>query len=130
MNLVTWLGYNCVLGGLLPIVLVRVGLSWTAGSTTFARLVKDGQLFLYSALLAAAAIGDLMKEPDPAAGPVARDPLWLFALVVCVMCSTFFFALAACASKASARKVASMSYIFTIGTTALVAGMRYQFGLF
>ena len=131
MKLVTWLAYNCVLA-LCPIVLVRIGLSWFTTSVTFTRLVKDGQLFLYAALLAAAAIGDLMKPPGQPGGlPTAlTSPLWLFALVLCLMCSTFFFALAACVSRANARIVAPMSYFFTVGSTALVGGMRYALDLF
>jgi hypothetical protein len=131
-ELVTWLGYNCGLA-LLPIGLVSLFLWMTNVSVSLSKLIRDGQLFLYAAVLAAAAIGDLMKltESQPKVTAAAMpSPMWTLALVVCIILATFLFGVSACAKNINDRRLALMSYAFTAGSTALVASMRWSLQLF
>jgi hypothetical protein len=78
----------------------------------------------YNCLLAAAAIGDLMKltESHPMVTAATPAPMWTFALVVCITLATFLFGVSACAKNINDRRLALMSYAFGIVTFAMFPG--------
>jgi len=129
MELVTWLTYNCLLA-LLPVLLVGMVLWLSSASVSLAQLVRDGQLFFYAASLSAAAIGDLVKRHTQAPNAQDNFQLWIAAMILCVILATFFFGVAAAAKGVNDKRLAWMSYGFTVGCTALVGSMRYALTLF
>lgn len=128
-TLFSWLGYNFVLGALLPITLVGSFLWLSKVQVSLTKLIRDGQLFLYTALLAASAIGDLMKEAPSSSNAISYQPIWLFALVICIIFASFLFGVAAYARDIDDRRLATMSWCFTLGATIMVAAMRWTLNL-
>ncbi len=129
MALLYWLCYNCVLA-LLPVVLVAGYLWVTKAPVSLMGIVRDGQLFFYCAALAAAAIGDLLLPRH--ALPISPMGLAfdVFGLVLCIILSCWFFGISS-GNKGIVddSRLASISYIFTVGATGLVASVRWSLDL-
>ena len=128
MHLIYWLTYNCLLA-LAPVPMVAIYLWIRDAPVSLVKIVRDGQLFFYSASLSAAAVGDLLMPRHPLAVSPAGLALCVTGLGVCVFLSTWFFGVSSGAGSINDRKLASLSYTFTLGSTILVASMRSSLDL-
>jgi len=128
MALVYWLCYNSVLA-LLPVPLVACYLWVSDAPVSLAKIVRDGQLFFYSASLSAALIGDLLMPRHRLSMSPAGLAVCVFTLLLCVIMSCWFFGISSGAGSINDRKLASISYISTVGSTILVASIRQSLDL-
>jgi len=132
MDLLYWLVTNCALS-LLPVPLVALGL-WAVGERVHvAQIIRDGQLFFYTASLVALAIADVLKSATNL-GALKGIPLSLtvLCLAICIMLSSFMLAVSVMAHKndrAVTLRLAWMSTVFAAAVTAVIGAIRQSYGI-
>jgi hypothetical protein len=131
MEIIQWLIVNAALP-LLPIPLFYLAIWMRHGSINWVPPIRDGQICFYSTTIALIAIKDIFATPQ-------SGVMWFFGLAGCWVVSLFVYGFSIYSTiypdpsvtdrDAIDRRVALASISCGILTTAMVVGLRVEYGV-